>query len=73
MTLREQVIQIAIRVVNEPWSRSASIDRVVDKLIVTAFMERWPVDSVDCRAIRRAREILDADNEYLDHTKEAIS
>jgi hypothetical protein len=58
MTLREQLRQIGTRVINEAWANSVGISRLIDALIVKAFIEDWPGGN-DTRALRRAYELLD--------------
>ena len=56
-TLRGQIREIAARTVNPAFAAGA-FPSVVASLATNAFMEKWPEDSVDTVALRRACELM---------------
>lgn len=55
MTLHQQLREIAIQMVNEPWYESVRAPRACEALMAMAYRENWPRDSF------RARVVLEFD------------
>jgi hypothetical protein len=66
VNLREQILDIARRRVNEEYARAASFPRLVDSLAAKAFGERWDV-SVQAiyNKVQNGRFITDEDAQFM--------
>lgn len=51
ITLREQLRQVAIAHVNEPWFNACGAPRAATELAAKAFLEDWPRDGFDARVV----------------------
>lgn len=60
MTLMDQLKEVAIRRVNEPWWNSMAPPRCVDNLCALAFVENWDRDGHDAKVILRCADNLKA-------------
>jgi hypothetical protein len=57
VTLRDQIREIARRVVDEHFAADGQFPMIVTALAAKAFIEEWP-DATDTRAVRRAARLL---------------
>jgi hypothetical protein len=58
--LIDQLREVAIRRVNEPWWRAVGPPRAVTDLAAKAFVENWDRDSFDARVVLRACQLFES-------------